>query len=166
MSDKLKYVRVGMRRNGASVKLKLRWDNSPHTCRIICDSLPFEGDMWHAKYANHEIYTLLPVEETFGKDPPKEWLCMFPAPGDLMYIFHPDGLLPPDVWTPGASHRIVDIALFYDRGNNLYGPSGGNTGNIFATAADIEELEAFAEQCLHVWKTGFSGETMYVEAAE
>ena len=67
---------------------------------------------------------------------------------------------------PGASHRIVDIALFYDRGNNLYGPSGGNTGNIFATAADIEELEAFAEQCLHVWKTGFSGETMYVEAAE
>jgi hypothetical protein len=83
-----------------------------------------------------------------------------------MYIFHPDGLLPPEVWTPESDHRIVDIALFYDRGNNLYGPSGGNTGNIFATAADIEELERFAQSCLHVWKSGFIGERLYVEAAD
>ena len=69
MSDKLKYVRVGMRRNGASVKLKLRWDNSPHTCRIICDSLPFEGDMWHAKYANHEIYTSVACRGDIWKGP-------------------------------------------------------------------------------------------------
>ena len=166
MSGQLKHVRVGMRNNGASVRLKLRWDNSPATCRIVCNALPFEGDMWHAKYANHEIYTLLPVEQIFGKDPPKEWLCMYPAPGDLMYIFHPDGLLPAEVWTPESDYRIVDIALFYDRGNNLYGPSGGNTGNIFATAADIEELERFAQACLHVWKSGFITERLYVEAAD
>ena len=161
----MKFVRVGLRNNGASVRLKLRWDNSPATCEIVSRALPFEGDLWHAKYANHEIYTLLPVAEVFGEDPPEEWLCMFPAPGDLMYIFHPSGLLPPDVYDPQNPRRIVDIALFYDRGNNLYGPSGGNTGNIFATAADIDELESFAQSCLHVWKTGFLGEKMYVEAA-
>ena len=166
MSDRLKYVRVGMRNNGASVKLKLRWDHSPATCKIVSKALPFEGDMWHAKYANHEIYTLVPVEPVFGEDPPKEWLCMFPAPGDLMYIFHPDGLLPPESWTQDSDFHIVDIALFYDRGNNLYGPSGGNTGNIFATAADIDELERFAAECIKVWKSGFWGERMYVEAVE
>ncbi len=166
MEDRLKYVRVGLRKNGASVKLKLRWDNSPKTCAIVSKALPFEGDLWHAKYANHEIYTLLSVAEVFGQDPPKEWLCMFPAPGDLMYIFHPDGLLPRNVYDPDNPQRIVDIALFYDRGNNLYGPGGGNTGNIFATAADIEELESFAQSCLQVWMNGFAGETMYVEAAD
>ena len=165
MTEILKHIRVGMRNCGANVKLKLRWDNSPQTCELVSKALPFEGDLWHAKYANHEIYTLLPVEPTFGQDPPKEWLCMFPAPGDLMYIFHPDGLLPSEVWTPESAHRIVDIAFFYDRGNNLYGPNGGNTGNIFATAADIEELENFAKNCIKVWKNGFANERLYVEAA-
>ena len=41
-----------------------------------------------------------------------------------------------------------------------------NTGNIFATAADIEELEQFAAECIKVWKAGFWGERMYVEAAD
>ena len=73
VADEMQFIRVGMRRNGASVKLKLRWDNSPRTCELVGAALPIEGDMWHAKYANHEIYILLPVVEIFGEDPPGEW---------------------------------------------------------------------------------------------
>jgi len=47
--DQMHFIRVGMRRNGASVKLKLRWDNSPRTCELVSAALPIEGDMWHAK---------------------------------------------------------------------------------------------------------------------
>lgn len=166
MNSKLQYVRVALRNNGTSVKLKLRWDMSPKTCEIVSKALPFGGSMWHAKYANHEIYTLLPVEEVFGEDPPTEWLCMFPGPGDLMYIFHPPGLLPPDIYDPDNPRRIVDIALFYDRGNSLYGPTGPNQGNIFATASDIDELENFAQNCLEVWKNGFINEYMDIESAD
>ena len=166
MADRLKFVRVGMKNHGTSVKLKLRWDMSPKTCEIICKALPFGGSMWHAKYANHEIYTLLPVEEIFGADPPGEWQTMYPGPGDLIYIFHPPGLLPRDVYDPDHPRRIVDIALFYDRGNSLYGPTGPNEGNIFATVSDVEELEKFAESILHVWKHGFINEHLYVEVAD
>ena len=165
MADQMQFIRVGMRRNGASVKLKLRWDNSPRTCELVGAALPIEGDMWHAKYANHEIYILLPVVEIFGEDPPGEWQCMYPAPGDLMYLFHPPGLLPKNVYSPDSPRQIVDVAYFYDRGNNLYGPSGANPGNIFATAVSIEDMENFAKVCLEVWKNGFSGERMYVEPA-
>ena len=165
MIDQLEFIRVGMRRNGSSVKLKLRWDNSPKTCEKVSKVLPIEGSMWHAKYANHEIYMLLPVVEIFGEDPPGEWQCMYPAPGDLMYLFHPPGLLPKDVYSPDNPTRVVDIAYFYDRGNNLYGPSGQNPGNIFATATSIDDMEIFAKACLEVWMNGFSGERMYIESA-
>ena len=116
MTSRIEHIRVGMRRNGASVKLKLRWDNSPKTCELVSAALPLEEDMWHAKYANHEIYVLLPVVEVFGEDPPGEWQCMYPAPGDLMYLFHPPGLLPKDIYSPDNPRRIVDVAYFYDRG--------------------------------------------------
>ena len=110
MTSRIEHIRVGMRRNGASVKLKLRWDNSPKTCELVSAALPLEEDMWHAKYANHEIYVLLPVVEVFGEDPPGEWQCMYPAPGDLMYLFHPPGLLPKDIYSPDNPRRIVDVA--------------------------------------------------------
>ena len=156
-------IRVGVKNYDTTVTLKLRSDKSPLTCEIIENSLPFEGDMWHAKYANHEIYILLPVLEIFKKDPPGEWQCMYPAPGDLMYLFHPPGLLPKEIYDPYNPKKIVDIAYFYDRGNNLYGPSGPNPGNIFATATSIEETENFAELCLKIWKNGFQNEIMYVD---
>ena len=112
MADEMQFIRVGMRRNGASVKLKLRWDNSPRTCELVSAALPIEGDLWHAKYANHEIYILLPVVEIFGEDPPGEWQCMYPAPGDLMYLFHPPGLLPKDL-------RLISTGLFSFEYKNL-----------------------------------------------
>ena len=165
MSDHIEHVLVGMRGRRASVRLRLRWDHSPKTCAVVARALPIEERLWHAKYANHEIYVLLPVEETFGEEPPGEWQCMYPAPGDLMWIFHPPGLLPPEVCPPDNPRRVVDMAFFYDRGNNLYGPWGPNPGNIFATATSIDELEAFRDAVLEVWMGGFATERMYIEAA-
>ena len=97
--------------------------------------------------------------------PGGEWHCMYPAPGDLMDLFHPPGLLPKDLYSLDNPQRIVDVAYFYDRGNSLYGPSGANPGNIFATATSIDDMEGFAAACLDVWKNGFSSERMYLEAA-
>jgi len=163
MNIKNNLIEVGMKNNGSKVTLKLRYDKSPTTCEIVQKSLPIEGKMWHAKYANHEIYMLHPVKEVFGYDPPGEWQCMYPAPGDLMYLFHPPGLLPKDVYDPKYPRRIVDIAYFYDRGNCLYGPSGPNPGNIFATALSIDEIENFSNSCLDVWMNGFKDEIMYIK---
>ena len=75
------------------------------------------------------------------------------------------GTIAKNVYSPDSPRRIVDVAYFYDRGNNLYGPSGANPGNIFATAVSIEDMEKFAKVCLEVWKNGFAGERMYVEPA-
>ena len=165
MADRLEFVRVGLRNKGASVKLRLRWDNSPRTCEVVSNALPLEDRLYHAKYANHEIYILLPVIEVFAQEPPGEWQCMYPAPGDLMWLFHPPGLLPKDVCPPDNPRRIVDMAYFYDRGNSLYGPWGANPGNIFATANSINDMTQFATACLEVWQSGFASDRMYVEAA-
>jgi len=163
--ERLEYVRVGMRRNGTNIRLKLRWENSPDTCEVVSKALPVESQLWHAKYASNEIYILLPVVETFGRDPKGEWQCMYPAPGDLMWLFHPPGLIPGDLSPPHAPRRIVDVAYFYDRGNSLYGPWGPNPGNIFATATSFEDLDRMARACREVWFNGIANERMYIEAA-
>lgn len=64
-----------------------------------------------------------------------------------------------------TSKGLIDIAYFYDRGNNLAGPTGTALGNIFATAIDIESVEAMAQACSDVWFSGAVGERLYVEAA-
>jgi len=162
---RLEHVRVRLVKHGASIRLKLRWDNSPDTCKVVSAALPFQGRMWHAKYASSEIYTLLPVKKIFGRDPAREWECMYPNMGDLMWLFHPPGLIPGDVSPPDNPVRVVDIAYFYARGTSLYGPWGANPGNIFATATSIEDIEEFGKACQHVWMNGFAKETLRVEAA-
>jgi hypothetical protein len=164
-TKRLEYMRVGLRRNGASIKLRLRWDNSPDTCAVVSKALPVENQLWHAKYASSEIYMLVPVKKIFGRDPRPEWQCMYPAPGDFMWLFHPPGLIPGDISPPDKPVRIVDLAYFYARGTNLNGPWGANPGNIFATATSIEDIERFGKACHHVWFNGIAKERLYIEAA-
>ena len=38
---------------------------------------------------------------------------------------------------------------------NFENPSGGNTGDLLATDAEIEELGRFAAEFIKVWKAGF-----------
>ncbi len=148
-------IRLGLRRQGASVTLKLRWDRSPATCEALVRRLPVEEQLWHAKYAHNEIYVLV---EAWEADPVFEWRCAYPGPGDFMYIPHPPGLL-----HKKSGGRLVDLAYFYERGNSLYGPGGPAIGNIVATMTDVDETEKFATACHDVWFSGLKGETMFIE---
>jgi hypothetical protein len=161
--DTLEHVRVGLRKRAVSVTLKMRWDRSPWTCSAIVKRLPIGSQVWHAKYANNEIYTLIPVtdEKYVG-----EWRCIYPGPGDLMYLPIESGFfLPPGAPKMDSSKGLIDVAYFYDRGNSLAGPTGTALGNIFATAVDLEAVEKMALACSDVWFGGAVGESMYVEAA-
>lgn len=162
VSDQAKFIRVGLRKRSASVTLKLRWDRSPRTCAAVTRQMPVENQVWHAKYANNEIYTLTPP---FADPPPPEWGCVYPGPGDLLYLPIPPGaFLPPGAPPMDTARGLVDYGYFYDRGNSLLaGPAGPVPGTIFATARSIEEIESFAAACVDVWMSGAVGETMFLE---
>jgi hypothetical protein len=157
-------IRLGLRKRGTAVTLRLRWDRSPLTCAAVLRQLPVENQAWHAKYANNEIYTLTPP---FAEMPPMEWGCVYPGPGDLLYIPIPPGaFLPPGAPPMDASRGLVDYGYFYERGNTLAaGPAGPVPGTIFATARSVEEVETFAESCVDMWFRGVEGERMYLQLA-
>lgn len=156
------YMRVGLKQRAAAIRLALRWDRAPRTCAAVTERLPLHEPVWHAKYANNEIYTLVPA---FEPAPPDEWLCAFPAPGDFMYIAIPPGVLLPEGAPEMDMERgVVDLAYFYDRGNSLlHSPSGPIIGSIFATATSLEDIAAFAEACNDVCRRGSAEETMILE---
>ncbi|RWO23566.1 MAG: DUF3830 family protein [Mesorhizobium sp.] len=158
---KPEYVSLGLRKRQVSVQLKLRWDKSPWTCEQILDRLPIEDQVWHARWAHNEIYTLIPAGNEVYKN---EWRCIYPAPGDLMYIPLEAGFNKlPGTARLDTSKDHFDIAYFYERGSNLYGPSGPSFGNIFATATDLLSLEEMAKACSDVWFSGAVGEKLYLE---
>lgn len=158
------YMRVSLTSRTAAITLRLRWDRAPRTCAAVAERLPIDGPIWHAKYANHEIYTLVPA---FDPAPPDEWLCAFPAPGDFMYIRIPPGVpLPAGAPQMDMQRGVVDLAYFYDRGNSLlHGPSGPVIGSIFATATSLEDIWAFAQACGDVAVRGSVGEGLVLQAA-
>ncbi len=162
--ERLEFVRVGLRKREVSTTLRLRWDRSPMTCRTVVEALPLEDQVWHCRYSNYGVYMLLPLEPTFGADPPREWTCAYPGPGDLLFLLDPPGPLAKDCGPDGKPARMTGLPFFYERGNTLYGPHGPVIGNIFATATSIEEIERFAEAGDDVWFRGAEGEILYVEA--
>jgi hypothetical protein len=162
MTEQPIFIRIGLRKRGTSVVLRLRWDRSPLTCAAVARQMPVQNQVWHAKYANNEIYTLT---APFDQPPPPEWGCVYPGPGDLLYIPIPPGaFLPPGAPPMETTRGLVDYGYFYDRGNSLMsGPAGPVPGTIFATARTVDEVEQFAASCVDVWMAGAVGETMYLE---
>jgi len=160
----IQYIRVGLRKRDVSIKLKIRWDRAPRTCEAVVARLPVENQVWHAKYANNEVYTLI---SAFDAPLPAEWNCVFPAPGDMLCIPIPPGVtLPPGALPMDTQRGVIDLAYFYDRGNSLlHGPSGPAPGTIFATAVSIEDIERMGAACSDVWMSGAVGETLFIEAA-
>jgi len=154
--DQPKYIRLGFQQRQVSTILKLRWDRSPRTCETVCLRLPIEEPCYHAAYANNEVYTLLNRWDAF---PPDEWTVAYPGQGDLMYVPKPPGPLARRYFDASV---VVDIAYFYDRGNNLYGPYGPAIGNIFATETSVEQTEAFAEACMDIWRQGHADPEHFV----
>ncbi|MBT5245151.1 MAG: DUF3830 family protein [Rhodospirillaceae bacterium] len=165
MPERPTLIRLGLRKRVSEIVLRLRWDRSPLTCAAVVRQLPVENQVWHAKYANNEIYTLTPP---FDEPPPAEWGCVYPGPGDLLYIPIPSGaFIPPGAPPMDTSKGLVDYGYFYERGNTLAaGPAGPVPGTIFATANAVDDVEAFAESCSDVWFAGAVGERMFLEVLE
>lgn len=164
------FIRLGLRRRGASVRLRMRWDRSPETCAAVAGMLPVEEQVYHAKYANNEIYVLVSLPDP---EPPQEWTCIYPGPGDLLFVpvsarhtggFAGGNTLSGQDLTPDEEGRLLDFAFFYERGNSLISPYGILPGSLFATGTSFEALEEFADHCRDVWFAGAAGETMYIEA--
>src|SRR5262245_35060715 len=143
MTSQPNFIRVGLRKRKVSTKLRLRWDRAPLTCAAVVVLLPVEGQAFHAKYANNEVYFLAPMPD---KPPPSEWRCIYPGPGDLFFS-HVDaghsanlvnnalaGRLPPIHPVNG----LLDLAFFYERGNSMIGPSGIGSASLFATGTSFE----------------------------
>jgi len=155
------FVTVRLEQRKVSVRLKLRWDHSPETCRTLIGMLPVSAQVWHAKYANNEIYVLTESPKIL---PPPEWRTVYPAPGDLLYIPLPYGIpLPKSVPAADRKRGLLDIAYFYDRASSTQnGPYGPLPGTIVATATDLEAVEHMADACNDVWFRGAYGESMSV----
>ena len=153
-----RHIEITLKKRGVSCVAQLLDDLAPKTCKAVWNVLPQEGDTFHAKYANNEIYTLVPpfADPEIGLENP----TILPIPGDLLYIFFAPGLITrPDVLD--ASHRtgLVDLALFYGRDNFLFSPTTGAVpGNRFAMVT--ENLAKMAEACDNIWREGFVGERL------
>jgi hypothetical protein len=156
----MKRVTLTLKHSGVKGTAVLMEDKAPLTCAAVWEGLPIEGPVFHAKWANNELYTIVPP--LTADEPGRENATVFPIPGDLLYFYIPKA----DFVPPGSNDRhkdlgSVDLALFYGRDNYLLSPAGHMPGNLWGT---IEEgLPELAEACLRLWSEGFAHERMRFE---
>lgn len=168
-NEQPQFIRLGLRKRNASTRLRMRWDKSPETCKTVATMLPVEGQAYHAKYANNEIYNLVTLPKPA---PPQEWTCIYPGPGDLLFApvssrltggFAGGNTLSGQELEVDDDGWLLDFAFFYERGNTMISPYGVIAASVFATGTSFEELEEFSEACRDLWFSGAVGETMYIE---
>ena len=150
-----RYIEITLKKRGISCVARLLDKKAPRTCEAVWNALPQEGEVYHAKYASNEIYTLVPA---FAPEEPGPENCsMVPAAGDVMYFTLDSGLQLPVRSESGAP--VIDLAVFYDRDNLLLSPKMGPTpGNVFATI--IKNGDAMRDGGNSVWREGAVGETL------
>lgn len=56
-----RFIEVSLPKRGVTATAKLLDDRAPITCEAIWNALPLGSDVYHAKYARNEIYTLVPA---------------------------------------------------------------------------------------------------------
>ena len=161
MTDR--YIDVSLVKRGVHCTAKLLDDRAPITCAAVWDALPLGSDVYHAKYARNEIYALFPP---FAQaEPPLENPTITPIPGDLCYFSFAGTELGTKAYgyetesgvRPGAT--VVDLALFYERNNLLInGDVGWVPGIVWGQV--VEGLDAMAEACNDLWRSGALGETL------
>lgn len=156
------HVRLGLVKREVSVSLRLRWSTAPENCQALVNLLPIRRQVWHAKYANNEIYLLCRAPEP---KPALEHLTMYPSRGDLVFLPLPAGIpLPMGLSGIGPGDEALDVAYFYEAGNSLLGgPHGPLPGTIVATVETLDDIERMAEACRDVWFGGAVGEEMALD---
>jgi hypothetical protein len=150
-------IEILLEQRGVRAIAELMEDDAPKTCAAVWNALPHSGSVWHAKFANNEIFIL--TAPFAPEEPGRENGTVFPIPGDLLYFFIPPGsAVPPEVREQCAVTGLVDLALFYGRNNYVHGPEGHMPGNLFATIT--VGLKEFAAACHDIWRHGGASETM------
>ena len=159
MADR--YIEVSLVKRGITATAKLLDGRAPITCAAVWGALPLAGDVYHAKYARNEIYALFPpFAET---EPPMENPTITPIPGDLCYF----SFAGTELGTKShgydrevqAGTTLVDLALFYERNNLLLnGDVGWVPGIVWGQV--VEGLDALAEGCNDLWRSGALGESL------
>ena len=158
-----RYVDISLDKRGITATARLLDDLAPRTCEAVWNALPLGSDVYHAKYARNEIYTL--VEAFADPEPGRENPTITPIPGDVVYFSFEQWQLATSSHgysaeeQPHRADRIVDLALFYERNNLLLNPDYGFVpGNVFATI--IRGLPELAAASQDLWKRGVEGETL------
>ncbi|MBO4260133.1 DUF3830 family protein [Streptomyces griseorubiginosus] len=159
MADR--FLEVSLVKRGITCTAKLLDDRAPLTCAAVWDALPLAGDVYHAKYARNEIYALFPPFAT--SEPPLENPTVTPIPGDLCYFSFAGTELGTKAYgydrEVRAGTTVVDLALFYERNNLLINADVGWVPGI-VWGQVVEGLEAMAEGCNDLWRSGAAGETL------
>lgn len=155
-----RYLRITLAKRGVSCVAELLDKDAPRTCEAVWSALPLEGPAQHAKYARNEVYAMVPrfTETPVGQENP----TVTPIPGDVVFFDFSGGMLhrtfKEDVGVaelPG----VIDLAIFYGRNNLLLnGDVGWVPGNVYGTI--VEGLDAMAEACHDVWRSGSVGERL------
>ena len=155
-----KYVSITLGRRGVTCVAELLEKDAPRTCEAVWNALPLEGPAQHAKYARNEVYAMVPRFTTtaVGQENP----TVTPIPGDVVFFDFPGGMLDrsfkEDVGV-AALPGVIDLAIFYGRNNLLLnGDVGWVPGNVYGTI--VEGLDAMAEACHDVWRSGSVGERL------
>ncbi|MEU4036575.1 DUF3830 family protein [Streptomyces collinus] len=159
MADR--FVTVSLDRRNVHCTARLLDDRAPLTCAAVWEALPLGGDVYHAKYARNEIYALFPP--LVSTEPPLENPTVTPIPGDLCYFSFAGAELGTRAYgydrEVGPGTTVVDLALFYERNNLLLnGDVGWVPGIVWGQV--VSGLDAMAEACNDLWRTGAAGETL------
>ncbi|MEU9363929.1 DUF3830 family protein [Streptomyces avermitilis] len=157
MADR--YLEVALDQRAVRCTARLLDDRAPLTCQAVWDALPLGSDVYHAKYARNEIYALFPPFA--AQEPPLENPTVTPIPGDLCYFTFSGAELGTKAYGYGKAQQetVVDLALFYERNNLLLnGDVGWVPGIVWGQV--VEGLDAMAEACNDLWRSGAQGETL------
>ncbi|MFD8721186.1 DUF3830 family protein [Streptomyces sp. NPDC059629] len=158
-------IEVSLVSRGVTATARLLDDRAPLTCAAVWGALPLVGDVYHAKYARNEVYTLFPP---FAEaEPPLENPTVTPIPGDLCYFSFAGTELGTKAYgydrEVRAGATMVDLALFYERNNLLLnGDVGWVPGIVWGEV--VEGLAELADACNDLWRNGAAGERLAFRA--
>jgi hypothetical protein len=160
-----RYVEIMLEKRHIRCVARLLDEEAPKTCEAVWRALPLGGDIFHAKYASNEIFTLVPVLGDIA--PGNENRTITPIPGDVMYFHLPPGTRLPaqalSLYQEGKG--VVDLAVFYDRNNLLLSPSEGFTpGNVFGTI--VRGLDDMKSAGHSIWREGAVGDKLVFKRLE
>jgi Protein of unknown function (DUF3830) len=151
-------IELVLKLKGVRAVATLLEDEAPRTCNAVWETLPIEGDTYHAKWAGRELYTLVPP---FPVGPGEENATITPIPGDVLYFdVSPDTIDLSVALRRQHPKGLVDLAVFYGRNNLLLGPAGFMPGNLFATITD--GLAEYARACNELFREGMANERFII----